>query len=55
MLKKLTATYLTLGMAEIAKAVKINSEVEVRNLLLSMVRAVRPPLPLLLTTHACKD
>ncbi|KAF8673582.1 hypothetical protein AX14_005362 [Amanita brunnescens Koide BX004] len=37
MLKKLTGTYLTLAMADIAKAVKMSSEVEVRNLLLSMI------------------
>jgi len=37
-LKKLTATYLSLNLADIAKAVKIDSEEEVRHLLLDMVR-----------------
>lgn len=36
-LKKLTATYLTLGLADIGRAVKIDSEDDVRNLILSMV------------------
>ncbi|KAF8327087.1 hypothetical protein F5887DRAFT_899097 [Amanita rubescens] len=39
MLKKLTATYLTLGIADIAKAIKVESEAEVRNLLLNMIEA----------------
>ncbi len=39
MLKKLTATYLTLGLADIAKVIKVESEVGVRNLVLNMVRA----------------
>jgi len=43
MLKKLTATYLTLGIADIAKAIKVESEAEVRNLLLNMVRMRVPP------------
>ncbi|KAK2464707.1 hypothetical protein APHAL10511_003283 [Amanita phalloides] len=38
-LKKLTSTYLTLGLGDIAKAIKIESEAEVRNLLLSMIEA----------------
>lgn len=37
-LKKLTATYLSLNLADIGKAVKIDSEEEVRRLLLDMVR-----------------
>ncbi|KAF8622982.1 hypothetical protein AX15_006580 [Amanita polypyramis BW_CC] len=37
--KKLTATYLTLSLADIARAVKIESEAEVRNLLLNMIEA----------------
>ena len=37
-LKKLTATYVTLHVSDIGKAVKIDSEDEVRALLLSMVR-----------------
>lgn len=36
-LKKLTATYLSLNLADIGKAVKIDSEEEVRRLLLDMV------------------
>jgi len=40
-LKKLTATYVTLHLADIGKAIKIGSEDEVRELLLSMVRS--PP------------
>jgi len=36
-LKKLTATYVTLHLADIGRAVKIDSEEEVRALLLSMV------------------
>ncbi|KAF8636861.1 hypothetical protein AX17_003204 [Amanita inopinata Kibby_2008] len=38
-LKKLTATYLTLGLADIGRAIKINSESQVRELLLSMIEA----------------
>jgi len=38
-LKKLTATYLTLGLADIGRAVKINSEDEVRELILSMIES----------------
>ncbi|TFK72318.1 hypothetical protein BDN72DRAFT_792512 [Pluteus cervinus] len=38
-LKKLTATYLTLGLADIGKAVKIESEEEVRELILSMIES----------------
>lgn len=37
-LKKLTATYVTLGLGDIARAVGIQSEDEVRALILSMVR-----------------
>jgi COP9 signalosome complex subunit 3 len=37
-LKKLTATYVTLHVSDIGKAVKIDSEDDVRALLLSMVR-----------------
>jgi COP9 signalosome complex subunit 3 len=40
-LKKLTATYVTLHVSDIGKAIKINSEDEVRALLLSMVRMSR--------------
>jgi COP9 signalosome complex subunit 3 len=36
-LKKLTATYVTLGLADIARAVNIESEDEVRDVVLSMV------------------
>lgn len=36
-LKKLTATYLTLGLREIGKAVGIEDEENVRSLILSMV------------------
>ena len=36
-LKKLTATYVTLHLSDIGKAVKIDGEDEVRALLLSMV------------------
>lgn len=36
-LKRLTATYVTLGLADIARAVKIESEDEVRDIVLSMV------------------
>jgi len=43
-LKRLTATYVTLGLADIARAVNIESEDEVRELLLSMV-SVSPPYP----------
>ena len=39
-LKKLTATYVTLHLADIGKAIKIGSEDEVRELLLSMVRSL---------------
>jgi COP9 signalosome complex subunit 3 len=41
-LKRLTATYVTLGLADIAKVVNIQSEDEVRDLILSMAC----PLPL---------
>jgi hypothetical protein len=44
-IKKLTATYLTLGLADIGKAVNINSEEEVRALILSMVRPNGSPAP----------
>jgi hypothetical protein len=37
-LKKLTATYVTLGLGDIARVVGIQSEDEVRALVLSMVR-----------------
>jgi COP9 signalosome complex subunit 3 len=36
-LKKLTATYVTLGLADIARAVNIKSEDDVRDVVLSMV------------------
>jgi len=38
-LKKLTSTYLTLSLADIAREIKIESITEVRNLLLSMIEA----------------
>jgi COP9 signalosome complex subunit 3 len=37
-LKKLTATYVTLALGDIARAVRIQSEDDVRALILSMVR-----------------
>ena len=39
-IKKLTATYLTLALHDIGKAVKIDDESRVRGLILSMVRAI---------------
>ena len=39
-LKKLTSTYVTLHLSDIGRAIKIDSEDEVRALLLSMVRKV---------------
>ena len=44
-IKKLTATYLTLGLSEIAKAVGIKSEEEVRKVVLDMVSPTRLHLP----------
>jgi len=38
-LKKLTSTYVTLHLSDIGRAIKIDSEVEVRALLLSMIEA----------------
>jgi hypothetical protein len=38
-LKRLTATYVTLGLSDIARAVNIESEDEVREVVLSMVGA----------------
>ncbi|KAF8219143.1 hypothetical protein L208DRAFT_1418768 [Tricholoma matsutake] len=38
-LKRLTATYVTLGLADIARAVKIESEDEVRDIVLSMIES----------------
>ncbi|RDB18413.1 COP9 signalosome complex subunit 3 [Hypsizygus marmoreus] len=38
-LKKLTGTYVTLGLADIARAVRINDEAEVRQLILSMIES----------------
>lgn len=50
-LKKLTATYLSLNLADIGKAVKIDSEEEVRRLLLDMVRL--PASPFSSDAHEC--
>lgn len=40
-LKKLTSTYVTLHLSDIGRAIKIESEDEVRALLLSMVMFLR--------------
>lgn len=42
-IKKLTGTYLTLGLAEIGQAVGISLEEEVRRIVLDMVRLIHIP------------
>ena len=49
-LKKLIATYITLHLADIGKEIKISSEDEVRELLLTMVRSL-PPSFILSSTY----
>jgi hypothetical protein len=44
-LKRLTATYVTLGLSDIARAVNIESEDEVRELVLSMVSVSPSVIP----------
>lgn len=41
LIKKLTATYLTLGLADIGREVGIESDEEIRAIILSMVRCLR--------------
>ena len=47
LIKKLTATYLTLGLSDIGREVGIDSPEEVREIILSMVRITRITLPIL--------
>lgn len=54
-IKKLTATYLTLGLSEIGRAVKIESEDEVRAVIFSMVRSISLRSIFLLTRHVSRS
>ena len=45
LIKKLTATYLTLGLSDIGREVGIDSPEEVREIILSMVRITRITCP----------
>ena len=47
LIKKLTATYLTLGLSDIGREVGIDSPEEVREIILSMVRITRITLLIL--------
>ena len=52
LIKKLTATYLTLGLSEIGKEVGIASEDDTRKVVLDMVSFMLPQKPLILHISA---